>query len=206
MLAIDARAEGDYTQAQFREMVRNMLVDRFHLAWHTETRPTDVYVLSVAKGGSKPQPASAACVNLPPDQPVPDGQVRCGISVKREALVNRPPADGDMPMKLTVSGYSVSMADLADYIPIRLATNLPVVDQTGLTGRYDMTLSYNMTAHITGLSPTPAGTSPAPVPPDPVPQVSFADVMKAAWGLELTQKKLPRPVVVVDHLEMPTAN
>ncbi len=48
-----AKPAGPATIAQQRLMMRNMLAERFHLAVHVENRPTDVYVLEVAKNGPK---------------------------------------------------------------------------------------------------------------------------------------------------------
>jgi uncharacterized protein (TIGR03435 family) len=54
----------DTTKAQFQEMLRNLLVERFHLVVHHETRTFPGYELVVDKGGLKLKEA--------PGQPVTD--------------------------------------------------------------------------------------------------------------------------------------
>src|SRR6185312_1512806 len=44
---------GTSHHAQVMEMMRNLLIERFHLKTHFETRQTKVYELMVAKGGVK---------------------------------------------------------------------------------------------------------------------------------------------------------
>ncbi len=48
-----ADGEGVPSLDQYRIMLRKMLADRFHLVFHTEKRELPVYVLTVAKAGSK---------------------------------------------------------------------------------------------------------------------------------------------------------
>ena len=48
---IDARFPEGQGPAHSRDMLRNMLADRFQLKIHRETRDLSIYVLSVAKGG-----------------------------------------------------------------------------------------------------------------------------------------------------------
>ena len=52
--AIHASLVGPSDRAQVMEMLRNLLIERFHLKTHFETRQTKVYELTVAKGGVKP--------------------------------------------------------------------------------------------------------------------------------------------------------
>src|ERR1700685_933225 len=51
------------TKAEFRAMLRNLLVERFHLRFHRETRELPLYELRVAPGGLKLKPAA----NEPPE-------------------------------------------------------------------------------------------------------------------------------------------
>jgi hypothetical protein len=51
--AINASIVGPSDRVQVMEMLRNLLIERFHLKTHVETRQTKVYELTVAKGGLK---------------------------------------------------------------------------------------------------------------------------------------------------------
>jgi len=52
---VSAKADGNPSQEEFRAMMRNLLKDRFQLAFHTESKEGSVYALVVAKGGPKIQ-------------------------------------------------------------------------------------------------------------------------------------------------------
>jgi uncharacterized protein (TIGR03435 family) len=81
----------------------------------------------------------------------------------------------------------------------------PVLNATGIAGRYDLTLSFsglhtleNLAA--TGSGPAPAG-DPAGVP------VLLENAVSKQLGLKLELQKRPIAVLVIDHIEeKPTAN
>ena len=68
-----------------------------------------------------------------------------------------------------------------------LALNKPVVDHTGLEGRYDMTLRF------------PAGHRPMGEAHGDMPSVM--DLVEEQFGLKLELKKLPTEVLVIDQAE-----
>ena len=78
------------------------------------------------------------------------------------------------------------MAEFAEQIR-NLALNFPVVDHTGLQGRYDMTLRF------------PAGYHPMPQAHGEMPSVM--DLVEEQFGLTPELKKFPTEVVVVDSAE-----
>lgn len=90
-----------------------------------------------------------------------------------------------------------------------LSTRLqqPIVDQTGLTGRYDFHLMF-ATEGGGALSAVPDGgdlTAAAPQASDPEPTLISA--VESQLGLKLERKKLPVDFLVVDHAEKkPTQN
>jgi uncharacterized protein (TIGR03435 family) len=105
----------------------------------------------------------------------------------------------------------LTMADLA--IGLGQQLRHPVIDKTGLTGRYDFTLEY--TPDLSGvpiplLPPGPA--SPAPIgaiPGNPVnePGPDIASAAEKQLGLKLSRAKAQLDVIVVDHVEkVPTEN
>ena len=108
---ITARAAGENppTSAQVETMLQTLLADRFQLRFHRETRQLPEYALVLGRNGPKLQ-ASA-----------PDAAWRTRLS--GSGLVN----------ELIVS--KEDMDQLAKQLPS--AVGRPVVDRTGLTGRYD---------------------------------------------------------------------
>ena len=80
------------------------------------------------------------------------------------------------------------MEFLASYLSAQL--HHPVIDATGLTGKYDIALFWDM-----------RGTS------DPEAGPTLEAALQSQLGLKLEQKKGPVDIVVVDHAEkVPTEN
>lgn len=103
-------------KAQIPAMLKALLTDRFRLAAHTELRPHDVYVLTVAKTGLKAKESA----------------------VDDSAMTNRM-GTGHMDL------HKTSMQRLADLLSgetLKMSER-PVVDLTSLKGVYDMTLDWS---------------------------------------------------------------
>jgi len=65
----------------------------------------------------------------------------------------------------------------------------PVVDQTGLTGRFDFTLEWSSDSNATD--------SPGP---------TFLEALRDQLGLKLTSTKGPIQTLIIDHVESPSEN
>lgn len=72
----------------------------------------------------------------------------------------------------------------------------PVVDQSGLSGKYDFQLHWSRLRH----SPD----SNTPVPSSDAPDIFTA--IQEQLGLQLVPRKVPVKFVVIDHIEPPTEN
>jgi len=80
----------------------------------------------------------------------------------------------------------------------------PVVDKTGLTGKYDIRLSFDDTTHQAGAGPAADG---APLDDTPSGGPSVSKAVEQQLGLKLQPAKDPIDVLVIDHIEKtPTAN
>ena len=91
--------------AQVKRMLRPLLADRFHLAFHRETRELPVFALVVAKGGPKfKEPGNAGEFTIRPD------------------------GEGGL------SFQNSSMDDLAEWFSMLPTIGRPVIDRTGLAG------------------------------------------------------------------------
>ena len=105
--------EGMPNVAQMRVMLKKLLADRFQLKFHTEQKELSVFVLGLGKNGAKLTPSGAAD-NLP------------GLGFR---------ALGDMFVRnATVKDFTGTMQ--------AMVVDRPVVDQTGLKGRFDFTLKW----------------------------------------------------------------
>jgi uncharacterized protein (TIGR03435 family) len=182
----DATAESwkDMRQAQqvamAAPMLRTMLEDRCKLVVHTVPTEVDGYALVVGKNGMKMKEAQ-------PGEPVP---ARHATFEGGWMMV---PLSHDPDAKQSVTYLQITMAQLTAYIGMG---GKPIVDQTGLAGKYDFELPVLYTP------PPPGAESAAPEPP---PDVAHMFDWKAI-GLEMKPIKVPALNVVIDHIEQPSAN
>jgi uncharacterized protein (TIGR03435 family) len=192
---IQAKAERELKPPEFRELMRNLLAERFGLVTHTEQKTRPVYALvqtKTGKLGPKLRKAETDCAALaagrggaPPPPPAPGEPIRCGMRMS--------------PAQLTAGG--TSMAALASTLS-RLLDRM-VIDNTGLAGTYDFDLAFAPTQTPQG--PPPPGTSA----PDPSTIESAPDLFTAIreqLGLKLDSQKAPVDVVVIDKVEPPTGD
>ncbi len=168
---ISAKAAEPVGETQARAMLQKLLADRFKIVLHHEKKDLPIYALLVAKNGPKLVRGN------------PDG--------KSELHPN-----GTM---LSAQDTSMSeMADLLTQIAIRL--NLPpVLDMTGLKGRYNFTVDASDFLQSIG-----AGN----VAPDPSAIITgVSEVLQEQLGLKAELRKTLTDVVIVDRAEkLPTEN
>jgi uncharacterized protein (TIGR03435 family) len=185
---IEAKPEGQASQAQMWLMVQSLLADRFKLALHRDTRELPVYTLTAAKGSfSPPAPKEGGCVRAEPGSPPQPGSIPCGFA------------------RIGMSGQIDSgKARMAEFVRgLAGIVGRPVIDRTGFTGEFDVHLTFTPDENTPGL---PGGTlSAAPPAPDPT-RPSIFDALQEQLGLKLSASKGPVEVLVIDHVERPTAN
>ncbi|MGA1983077.1 MAG: TIGR03435 family protein [Acidobacteriaceae bacterium] len=161
---------GEQRYLQFQQMVQQLLADRFKLAVHTETRELPIYALTIAKNGPRLQPAKD-----------PDGGTSFSSGRAGQLTAKGTTAD-QLAQKLTRS-VSGELGRI-------------VIDKTGLTGRYDLTLKWTPDL---GAPPTLNGEPDTSAP-------SIFTAIQEQLGLKLEPAKGPVHVLVIDHAEMPTGN
>lgn len=154
---------GEPTSAQYLIMLQNLLADRFGLRFHHDKRGLSVYAVTIAKGGPKIKAAG-------PEEKATGDDMRNGQDQK-------------------VSVTSASLQDFAERM--QLFVDRPVVDQTGLTGKYDFSLHYTVDESRTADPNAPPGLFTA---------------IQEQLGLKLVPVKAPADVFVVDRVEQPSAN
>ena len=192
---IEAKAQGSPGQVMMHgPMLQALLEDRFHLKVHEESREGPVYILSVAKGGPKLQPFRGSCTpadatDIKPSSEVPNSCPQ-GPSAEQYKGSN---ATWDYPMNTDNFAFFLTQQLMRD--PDSLG--VPVVNQTGLVGIYQIHLEY--------LAPwmQPGGRGYVTTTDPPFPSI-FTAVQKL--GLKLEAGKGPTQVIVVDHAERPSEN
>jgi uncharacterized protein (TIGR03435 family) len=199
-----AKSEDNAPAQSAAPMLRTLLEERFKVKVHKEARDSSVYILTVAKGGPKLQPTKeGSCTpidlrNLQPPTPPKPGEPApryCGLF------------QGTNSGPLMVADwYGVSMAELAGWILISYV-DLPVVDQTRLTERFDVHIEFVPDYHMSGPTSvngvvTPDVTAPSVDPTLP----SIFSALEKQLGLKLLKGKAPVDVIIVDHAEKPSAN
>ena len=167
--------EGTPTADQVRVMIRKLLAERFQLKFHHDKRELSAFVLTVGKDGAKLRPGQL------------NGTLH-GIGIQ-------PAANGAL---LFVNNAPISA--FTSFLQ-SLVFDRPVVDETGLTGKYDFTVTF-----------TPddsefKGHSPVPKPADGVePAPGLFEAMQQQLGLKLTAEKAQVDVLAIDRVEKPSAN
>ena len=212
--SIVAKVPSGATKDQFNQMLQGLLVERFGLVFHHETRNIAYYELVVAKSGLKMKEAEAA-----PNVAAAEGASAVSAGGAHTNVVMRDPrlsqlAPGRRAMLVggvpggggeRVLATMQSAADLAALLSTQSAR--PVVDGTGLTGLYDFVLDYvaegGLAATLGGRAIPEAQPGQGAVPeantPSGVPSLSTA--IEQQLGLKFEPRKGPFDVFVVDHVE-----
>jgi uncharacterized protein (TIGR03435 family) len=183
------------TQNDVPVMLQELLIDRFKLKFHKESKTMQSYALVVAKGGSKMTPAEG-----------PSGNLRMMFGPKGRKM------DG-----------VGTMAVLADRLSN--AMDRPVVDMTELTGNFNIDLEWSGGSEGSGMmrmlaghgggpgGAGPGGPGPGPGASDPKLQDESADApsiftaLQNKLGLKLEPKKSPVDLYIIDNIEKsPTEN
>jgi uncharacterized protein (TIGR03435 family) len=184
---IEATAGPDGKAPQLLLMLQSLLADRFKLAMHREMRELPVYHLVAAKGSFSPPPPDPGCAQPDPTAPPARGGIPCG--------------NLRIGMSGSVDGSKVPMQQLV--ATLAAIAGRPVIDQTGFAGNFDVHLKFAPDQSTQGL---PGGALATP-PPDPDPtKPTIFDALQEQLGLKLTSSKGPVEVLVIDHVEKPTAN
>ncbi len=173
---IDGQPDGEGAPSvkQWKVMLQKLLADRFQLTFHRDKKEMPVYILSVARGGPKLTKSDANPNDLP------------GLFFR------------------SLGSLNVARAGIGDFAGLlqEVVLDRPVLDQTGLTGRYDFTLNWTP-------DDSQFGGMGAKVPPptdngNPPPNLYTA--IQEQIGLKLDATHAPAEVLVIDHVEKPSAN
>ena len=134
----------------------------------------------------------------------PDRPRRCAVDSKKNARDFGPPATDQPALISTVYPQRILMparnASMVDFVSVlqRAILDRPVVDKTGLMGRFDFNLEWAPDESQFG-GDVGAAPTDTPVPP-------FFTAIQQQLGLKLEATRGPIETIVVDHAEPPSAN
>ncbi len=193
------------TREQFRLMLQNLLADRFKLKVHHESKEIPLYQLVVGKNGptfltetEKPEEEPGTAAVAPP-------RGRAKVVLDENGFPVLQP--GGPPMLSTPDGHArmratrETMEQFVNFLSFQVEK--PVINATGLTGRYDFILSW-VGDPIPSL---PAGNAGAQEPNLQASGLGLMGAIQKQLGLRLESRKGPIDILVVDHAERaPTVN
>jgi uncharacterized protein (TIGR03435 family) len=189
---IDARADRQPTIDERRAYYRGLLEERFRLKAHVEQREMDVYALVRAHADGRLGPGLRRST-VDCDTVIAESRRRAEAGEPPQ-----PPAPGARPVCGSVSGGSAltgGAAELTGLVAmISAGLERPVIDRTGLTGRFD--IDFRSTPMRVGAVP----------PPSIAERPSVFTAVQEQLGLKLERTEALIPVLVIDHIEMPTDN
>jgi uncharacterized protein (TIGR03435 family) len=170
-----------------QRMLQALLADRLKLTLHRETKELPVYALAIAENGpkiqeAKPGDAYTNGIQGPDGRPGGPGNIRMGRGM--------------------LTGQALSMADFVRALSEQLGR--PVLDKTGLTGKYDLALQWTPSEGELPMLSRTEGTPSAPnfAPPGSAIFTAIQDQL----GLELESQDSPVETLVIDHVEKPSEN
>ncbi len=200
---IEARVEGNPNKDDMRVMMQALLAERCKLKLHHETREVPVFALVLDKPGK-----AGKQLELHVDDPP------CASSYGKPATYGQLqpttphgypiPCGGDQYMATTgiaawrEGARNVDMGRIAESLQGFGRMGRPVVDRTGLSGKFDFALEW---------TPQPEGPSvDADAEQFREAGPSFMQAVHDQLGLKFKEDKAPIEIVVFDHIERPSEN
>ena len=165
---------GRPSTAQMRSILRKLLADRFNLLFHHAQKELPVYRIIGAKGGPRLTPTAS------------------DSAASNTAFIGFP--DGAMFIG------NATMAEFASLMQRYVGLERPIVDHTGISGKYDFKLSW---------TPDPSqfdGRPPWPITNDASAPPGLYTAIQEQLGLKLQPAKELADVLVIDRVEQPSKN
>lgn len=203
---IEARAGAAATKDQMRLMMQSLLADRFKLAAHWEAENGKVLALVLAKPGKtgpqlRASTGDASCADVTAGPAPHSGSAfdASGFPTTCGAFMIHMNGAGH-PLQL--GSRNITIQYFANHLSVLPGANLgqPVLDQTGLRGRFDVLLSWTPDRPVVGGPPESADT------PSDLPGSTFLEALTDQLGLKLQQTTGSISKLIIDHIEEPSPN
>jgi uncharacterized protein (TIGR03435 family) len=205
---VEANVPSGATAEQVKVMLQNLLTERFKLAFHRTRTEVEGFAILVGKRGLKikesmPDPPRVTADGGRPPTPEPiknaegfnNFRVPNGFTVSRANGLTRW-VGTEVPMD---SAQSANLCGILNSL-----TGRPVVDATGLKGKYDLTFTFSSdSAAAEGLpAPVPSSASdPGGLAPAGDVGPTLFGALEQQLGLRLERRKVMIDTFVVDHVE-----
>ena len=193
---IQARVAGNPTKDQMRTMMRMLLAERCKLAIHEEANEVPVLALVLVKPGIlgpllQQHPVGTDCpLDASPNLLADDKRfpLRCGGKTIMPASA---------PGLVHLGARNVTMPFIANLLSESSRADRPIVDKTGLEGRFDFTIEF---------APGTLSASPNAPPQPELAGPTVEQALKVQMGVKLQSQKSSITVLKVDHIERPSEN
>lgn len=163
-----------YTHDQRKVMIQSFLAERLKLKTHFETKNMAVYLLKVSSKAPKFSESSNASEDSAADL---------------DCLAKGTGKVGYLPLEhCSMSGFAGFLTQIVGY---------QVINQTGLTGKYDFELTWNPRLSESTVDSGQDETKGT---------LSIFSALQSELGLKLQSSKAPVSILVIDHIEMPSPN
>jgi uncharacterized protein (TIGR03435 family) len=194
---IEAKAEGNPPKDQINLMLQSLLADRFKLVVHRETRQLPIYTLMLSRA----------------DRTGPELLAHTDDTKCADFSNGSPPqGSGAGAPRIPCGGFTVGVGRIGSITAIKAtmeqlartlsnSTDRTVVDRTGLSGTFDLTLNFTPEVRQPGFQlGADAIASDPTAPPD------IFTAIQEQLGLKLVPQTGPVDVLVIDHVEEPSPN
>jgi uncharacterized protein (TIGR03435 family) len=189
---INAKLPPDTTPEQFLIMIQDLIMDRFHFAFHRDTQDSDGYALRALKSGMKILSSKASEHNSKPSS---SGEYF--LRKDKDGFPEIPPDQTEIVSlngRAKLQAHQATMDKLAEMLALEL--NSAVLNSTGIDGRYDFA--------ITWVRYQPRASASPAIGEESLPTIFTA---VSTLGLKLERAKVPVEKLVVDRVDrVPTEN
>jgi uncharacterized protein (TIGR03435 family) len=192
---ISAKSENPPKREEIPVMLKSLLADRFQLAIHRQVKELPIYALVIARKDGKLGPNLVKakgdnCTAVDPSKPPPPPEP------------GKPPVlyCGGMSMRPNgLTAASIQVGQLTQNFSRVLGR--VVVDKTGLTGKYDISMEWTPEA----LQSLQMPAAPPPSSSEPTGPSIFTAIQEQL-GLKFQAQKAPVETIVIDRVERPSPN
>ncbi len=164
-------------QLQFQHAIQKLLMERFNLRVHHENRELPVYALVIDKGGTRLTKQNAG-------------------SEEPHRSFMKPAADGGT----LLIEKNATIADLVSFLMVQCVQDRQVMDQTGLTGKFD----FNLDFFGSGANSSSAAAADASTSQDAASDIFVG--LREQLGLSLKPTKAAVDMLVIERADPPSEN
>jgi uncharacterized protein (TIGR03435 family) len=187
-----AKADPPGQRAEYELMLQALLAERFKLAVRWTTRQQPVYLLTLARNDGRWGPGlTRPKVGCSPSGPKPDADL------SQEEITQLPARCGMRGAAASLEGVDAPLSSLIEVLVSRLMR--PVIDRTGLDGRFDISLSWRPDG-VQGAAPGASVSGGQPLAVD-LAQPTLIDAVEEQLGLRLEPGAAPMDVLEIDRID-----